>query len=334
MARTKRVYAFRRFLLPLSVTGPYKYGMRRVRRVLLEGRAQSGDVDALGRSLPVGHLVHRSRTARTLVTEPAPFAASNVVSPAVEPELAHPAPAPLVPAAPVAHRPMRQCRAPAREADLPPCTQAVVYTGKAHGNDRLAECTWSPADCPAAGVALVLWFTPQALARHAALGLSVVVTFHDEHGRWRPVTVACESLRVPGEYGLFAACRMAPGEAAGALLDGRLLCRGTERSPAMLAAQLAARSSVATQRYAFELEKGAIVSLYDGRACRPGGPKRANCADTTSDANCALHVDGWFVTSREVPALAACGSRTSRAQAELLWLYGVAYWQAHAHLSP
>ena len=48
MARTKRVYAFRRFLLPLSVTGPYKYGMRRVRRVLLEGRAQSCALCVLG----------------------------------------------------------------------------------------------------------------------------------------------------------------------------------------------------------------------------------------------------------------------------------------------
>ena len=53
---------------------------------------------------------------------------------------------------------MRQCRAPAREADLPSCTRAVVYTGKAHGNDRLAECTWSPADCPTAGTALVTEF--------------------------------------------------------------------------------------------------------------------------------------------------------------------------------
>ena len=61
MARSKRVYVFRRFLLPLSVTGPHKHGMRRVRRVLLEGRAQFGDVDELGRSLPVGHLVRRSR---------------------------------------------------------------------------------------------------------------------------------------------------------------------------------------------------------------------------------------------------------------------------------
>ena len=115
------------------------------------------------------------------------------------------------------------------------------------------------------------------------------------------------------------------------MLDGALLSEGRATAPAYRAAVLAAAGASSVRRFAFELHRGPRRFLYDGRACRPGGPRCANDPRGTGlRANCALYSDGWLLVLRDsaVPALRAGLSATQQAKAELLWDYGDGYWAA------
>lgn len=229
-------------------------------------------------------------------------------------------------------RPRRSCTGPAPPSALPACLQPPrLLTGSRFGRDRLAECTWSPADGLEAGAFLAPWLSSSGLAEHARLGVSVVLTLVDEGGWWRASTIACLSAAVPGEVGLYAASDMIGGESAGAMLDGQLLAEGKASSPEYKAAVKEAVASSDVHRYAYELRCNGRRSLYDGRECRAGGPRRANDARNTGrPANCALYRDGWVLVlrNRSVPALRASSSAAQRAGSELLWDYGDAYWVA------
>ena len=223
----------------------------------------------------------------------------------------------------------------AADDDLPTtATPPIFYSGKLHGNVRLCECWWQPADGVAAGAFLDSWVSPQERTELAATGFAVVLTLVDLGGSWVPLTIVTRSAMLPDEYGAFAARDVEGGEVIGAVLDGRKLGHGKRESIGY--ARGLARVPTGQREYVYALQptKDGPLHLYDGRACRFGGPMRANDArGIRAGNNCTLHASGLFCVGRfqSVPRLRAGDSLESKRRAELSWSYGREYWDHPPH---
>ena len=172
---------------------------------------------------------------------------------------------------------------------------------------------------------LLTWLSSDELA---AATMNVIVTFEDVNGTWQPLTIACESLLVPGQYGLFAARDFSGGETVGVMRDGAI---GTYRagSDALRGEiQRLQANDGAHYLYVLPTSKAHTVTLHDGRFSRPGGPRNANDGRDTLPQNCRFMEDGQLLVRgfQDVARLRPDASQTRRLRAELLWDYGPDYW--------
>jgi len=225
----------------------------------------------------------------------------------------------------VGHRVLRPRHVFAACELLPRGAKLSFFRGSAHANELLVECKWDPSQGALAGQWLRQWL---GLEHLESSKLDVVLTLMSRGARWRALSVVQESFALPGQYGFFAARPCAGGEELGSMLDGLLCCRGDPDGPRFLEAL--AHAKVEGDGFAFSLPSGSrFWALYDGRACRHGGPKRANDAHDLGLANnCALYEDGLFcvLPFSDVPMLRADGSDSQRRRSELFWSYGDGYW--------
>jgi hypothetical protein len=92
---------------------------------------------------------------------------------------------------------------------------------------------------------------------------------------------------LPGQWGLFAAMVLEGGEVVGSMLDAEHV-GVMPRSEARQVAE--ERVSSGAPNFLFELKASSSkhVKLYDGRVCRPGGPRCANDARGTGQHNNAI----------------------------------------------
>ena len=235
---------------------------------------------------------------------------------------------PPPPSPPPSPTPGRSLRSRSREASssaLPvPATRRRVYQDSTTDGHRIAECTWLPSDGADAGHWLLRWLRTQDL-RDATL--NVIVTFFDDCGTWVPWTIACESLLLPGQYGLFAACDFGVGETIGFMRDGILGTYG-ERSDA-LRDEISRLREVDGAHYLYVLptRQQGRVTLHDGRLSRPGGPRNANDArGSTLWQNCRFMEDGRLLVRTNISRLRPNATVTQLSRAEILWDYGPGYW--------
>jgi len=190
---------------------------------------------------------------------------------------------------------------------------------------RIAECTWFPSDGVDAGQWLLRWLTDDELQDTT---LPVIVTFFDAGGVWHAWTIACESLLLPGQYGLYAARDFIGAEVVGIMRDGFLKTYSAQSALRRDIEQLRAADG-AHYLYLLPTRRQDTVALHDGRLSRPGGPRNANDArGSVLAANCRFMEDGCLVIrdfasiSRRRPDV----SRTQRSRSEILWDYGEDYW--------
>ena len=225
---------------------------------------------------------------------------------------------------------------PAPLTALPAAPLCREYNSPAHGG-RLVELEWTAAEAAAEAAAALLpepllpWFDPlelDALPAH----LGVILTYLDHQGAWLPATVVTESAVCPGEWGLFAARRLNGSALVGTMCDAAPL--GITRPGSAHAAALVAAAGGQHARFLFESPvSGRRVQLYDGAACRPGGPRAANDPRGTGrHANCELWEPYHLYTRPHVTIepLRPNLSPSQRRSRELLWHYGSAYWEPRA----
>ena len=219
---------------------------------------------------------------------------------------------------------------PAALDTLPAAPLRREYHGPSHGG-RLAELEWSAAEAAHLPEPLIPWFDLMglgALPKH----LGVIVTYLDHQGEWLPATLATESAVCPGEWGLFAARRLTGSELVGTMCDAAPL--GVTRPGSAHAAAMVAAAGGPQARFLLESPAGdRHVRLYDGAACRPGGPRVANDPRGTGrHANCLL-LEPYHLYTRPhvtIEPLRPGLSPSQRRARELLWHYGAAYWEPRA----
>ena len=210
--------------------------------------------------------------------------------------------------------------------DLPvPVARQQLYQDDTTHQYRIAECTWFPSDGVDAGQWLLRWLTDDELQDAT---LPVIVTFFDAGGVWHAWTIACESLLLPGQYGLYAARDFIGAEVVGIMRDGFLKTYSAQSALRRDIEQLRAADG-AHYLYLLPTRRQDTVALHDGRLSRPGGPRNANDArGSVLAANCRFMEDGCLVIrdfasiSRRRPDV----SRTQRSRSEILWDYGEDYW--------
>jgi hypothetical protein len=218
-------------------------------------------------------------------------------------------------------RPRRRCTGLARVDDLPVCSWHRLHSGPAHHGLLLAECFFCPRDTGTfKGVSR--WVREEVMATSP---LVVVVTFASIQGRWQPITVARESIRlqekgITGQYGLFVAVDKTDGECVGAMSDGVKVADTVTK---------ANMESMSDAQREFACELGAHnptgKGLFDCSSCRDGGPKRANSPQgLTPSANAALWGCGLLcvLPGKTIPALRADDPQRVHARSEILWEYG------------
>ena len=218
---------------------------------------------------------------------------------------------------------------PAPISDLPRAHGRRFYDGPQHNGDRLVELHWHPSQ-PYNGGFLDPWLSA---ADRAASQVGAVLTLFDDRGRWVPQSIATDSAGLPGEWAYYLARPRAGGDLMAVAKDGALLCRAPPGSARMQAALAAVPDD--GRAYLYELTStGGNVCLFDGQRCRFGGPMRSNDPRGLGlRANCRLMEDGRFLLlpSADVPVLRPDMPSADRRRAELVWDYGVEYWQHPAH---